>query len=289
MRKIVGISQKLRRGWLDELLDCVSQSRDEKSLRAFLDQRLRNELPGVEARAKAAGILVRIWSRVETNHIVMRDRALVLLPLISGQERIWLHWGMMALTYPFFRDVADLVGRMLTLQDDLTTAQVQARITVAWGDRTTSKEAAQKLITSMVDWEVLRATRTKGHFLLAQKMSTPVTDLQLWLLEAMLKASASPEIEAQQLFRLPELFPFALTVGVGDLRKHEGFNIHRQGLDVDMVAARYVKAEPPVDEKEPKGKSKKVPPESDQPTLFNEAAREASSAPSLALVIKHAL
>ena len=105
----------------------------------------------------------------------------------------------------------------------------------AWGDRATSKEAAQKLITGMVDWEVLRATKTKGHFLLARKMTTTVTDLQLWLLEAMLSASASDEIEAQQLLRLPELFPFTFTVGVGDLRKHDGFDIHRQGLDMSAI------------------------------------------------------
>jgi hypothetical protein len=108
MRNIVGISQKLKKGWLDDLLDNVSQSGDEKSVRAFLDDRLRQELPSVEARAKAAGILLRIWSRVERERIVMRDRALALLPQISGQERIWLHWGMMALTYPFFRDVAEV-------------------------------------------------------------------------------------------------------------------------------------------------------------------------------------
>jgi len=127
---------------------------------------------------------------------------------------------------------------MLMLQDDISTAQVQSRLTSMWGDRNTSKEAAQKLITSLVDWEVLRGTNAKGHFLLSRKMTTAVTDLQLWLLEAMLSASASDEIEAGQLLRLPESFPFSFTVGVSDLRRHAAFNIHRQGLDMDMVATR---------------------------------------------------
>ncbi len=170
---------------------------------------------------------------------------MALLPRISGQERIWLHWGMTALAYPFFRDIAEVVGRLLALQDDFTTAQVQGRMLTTWGDRATSKEAAQKLITTLVDWEVLRSTKTKGHFLLARKMTTSIPDLQLWLLEALLGASAADEIEAQQLLRLPESFPFTFSVGVADLRKHEGFNIHRQGLDMDMVALRKVKLEPP--------------------------------------------
>lgn len=282
MRYTVGISHRLKRAWLDDLLDRLVQTRDEKELRAFVDQRLRDELPGKEARAKAAGILLRIWSGVDSKHVAMRDRAVALLPRISGQERIWLHWGMSALAYPFFRDLAEVIGRMLTLQDDFTTAQVQARMKTAWGDRATSKEATQKLITGMVDWEVLRATKTKGHFLLARKMTTTVTDLQLWLLEAMLSASASDEIEAQQLLRLPESFPFSLTVSVGDLRRHEGFNIHRQGLDMDMVAVRRVKAEPP--QKQPVKKmkpKKKEPPMRDQPTFFDEPKQEVASGGNL--------
>lgn len=285
MRSTVGISHRLKRAWLDDLLDRLVQTKDEKELRAFVDQRLRDELPGKDARAKAAGILLRIWSGVEPKHVALRDRAIALLPRISGQERIWLHWGMAALAYPFFRDLTEVIGRMLTLQDDITNAQVQTRLKTGWGDRETSKEAAGKLITSMVDWEVLRATKTKGHFLLARKMTTSVTDLQLWLLEAMLSASASDEIEAHQLLRLSELFPFSFTVGVGDLRRHEGFNIHRQGLDMDMVSVRQVKVEPPP--KSPvkaKRAKKNEQPMQDEPTLFDEPTPQLASVPNAAFV-----
>ena len=245
MRKVVGISQKTKRAWLDALLDRLTQTTDEADLRLFLDKHLKVELPGKESRAKSAGIILRIWSGIPLERVSLRDRAVAMLPRISGQERIWLHWGMTVLAYPFFRDAAEVVGRLLALQDDFTTAQVQARMLTTWGDRATSKEAAQKLITTLVDWEVLRSTKTKGHFLLARKVTASIPELQLWLLEALLAASAADEIEAQQLLRLPESFPFTISVGVADLRRYEGFNIHRQGLDMDMVALRKVKAKPP--------------------------------------------
>jgi len=186
-----------------------------------------------------------------------------------------LHWGMTALAYPFFRDTAEVVGRLLALQDDFTTAQVQARMLTTWGDRATSKEAAQKLITTLVDWEVLRSTKTKGHFLLARKMTASIPELQLWLLEALLAASEADEIEAQQLLRLPESFPFTISIGVADLRRYEGFNIHRQGLDMDMVALRKVKVEPPpTPTKKPKAgkKANQV-----GPGLFDKLASETAS------------
>jgi hypothetical protein len=273
--RVVGISQKIKRAWLDVVLDRMFETKDEKELRLLLDSHLREELPGKESRAKAAGIVLRIWSGVDSENVGIRNRAVALLPRISGQERMWLHWGMAALAYPFFRDLAEVVGRRLMLQDDISTAQVQSRLTSTWGDRNTSKEAAQKLITSLVDWEVLRGTDAKGHFLLCRKMTTAVTELQLWLLEAVLSASASDEIEAHQLLRLPELFPFSFTVSVADLRRHEGFNIHRQGLDMDMVSVRQVKVDQP---KSPTraGKSKKEE-AADLPTLFDEPKVEIGS------------
>jgi hypothetical protein len=136
-----------------------------------------------------------------------------------------------------------------------------------WGDRATSKEAAQKLITTLVDWEVLCSTKLKGHFLLARKVAASIPDLQLWLLEALLGASAADEIEAHQLLRLPESFPFITSVGMGDLRRYEGFNIHRQGLDMDMVALRKVKLEQqPKTAKKPKNENDL---KSAQPSLFD--------------------
>ena len=273
MRNTVGISHRLKRAWLDDVLDRLTQTGDKRELRSFVDHRLRQELPGKEARAKACGIILRIWGCVDQRHVAIRDRAVSLLPHISQRERLWLHWGMTALVYPFFRDLAEVIGRMLTLQDDFTTAQVQARMKPIWGDRATSKDAAQKLITGMVDWEVIRATKTKGRFLLAQKMTTTATDLQLWLLEAVIIAGASDEVEAQQLLRLPELFPFTFTVGVGELRKNGIFNIHRQGLDMDMVAIHQIRVEPSTEPPVKQEKAKKLNARPELPSFFDEPNR----------------
>lgn len=270
MRKIVGISLRIKRKWLDATLDRRTKSTDEADLRSFLDRQLKEELPGNEGRSKTAGIVLRIWSAIPPQRQLLRDRGVAMLPRISGQERIWLHWGMTALAYPFFRDTAEIVGRLLALQDDFTTAQVKKRIIATWGDRATSLNAAQYLLNTLVDWEVLRATKQKGRFLLARKLTASTPDLQLWLLEALLAASASDEIEAHQLLRLPEAFPFAISVGVADLRRYESFDIHRQGLDMDMVALRKANVELP--NKPPTKKAK--PKKSVHPNLFDPDANE---------------
>jgi hypothetical protein len=278
MRKLVGISQKIKRAWLDAVLDRLVKTTDEAELRSFLDMHLKEELPGKESRAKSVGIILRIWSGILPERAALRDRAVALLPRIPGQERIWLHWGMTALAYPFFRDTAEVVGRLLALQDDFTTAHVQGRMLTTWGDRATSKEAAQKLITTLVDWEVLRSTKMKGHFLLASKMTASTPELQLWLLDALLAASAADEIEAQQLLRLPESFPFTISVGVADLRRYEGFNIHRQGLDMDMVALRKVRVEP-LKPKRMAPRPKSEPTQKEEPVPVPKAATDPPTRP----------
>jgi hypothetical protein len=267
MRAVIGIDRKIKRAWLDVLLDHLAKTTEPEELRRFMDDRLAEELPGAASRAKSVGISLKIWSGIPANRLHLRDRAVALLPKISGRERVWLHWGMTSLVYPFFRDTAEVVGRLLTLQDDFTTAQVQERLIKKWGDRATTKEAAQKLLNTLVDWEVLRSTKTKGHFLLVARMISTSTPLQLWLLESLLSASSAEEVEAQQLLRLPEMFPFTLSIGLSDLRRHEGFHLHRQGLDMDMVSVRPVKIRTPA--KAPKKKPAKKP-QKVAPSLFQE-------------------
>jgi len=283
MKKVIGIDRKIKRHWLDILLDRFVTTSDDSELRSFLDDQLKAELPGAASRKKSVGILLKIWCGIPEKRFSLRERAVALLCKISGQERLWLHWGMMSLAYPFFRDTAEVVGRLLTLQDDFTGANIQSRLTGAWGDRVTTKLATQKLVHTLVDWEVLRTTKKQGHFLLVQKAKASTPDLQLWLLEALLGASDADEIEAQQLLRLPESFPFTINVGVADLRRHEGFNIHRQGLDMDMVALRPVKVSPPPSPPEkaiPAGGPPEKPARRRKTTLFEELADEPKPASS---------
>ena len=280
MRAVLGIDRKIKRAWLDALLDHLTQTTDHEELRRFLDERLAEELPGHSSRAKSVGIALKIWSGIPANRVPLRDRAIALLPTISGQERVWLHWGMTSLAYPFFRDAAEVVGRLLTLQDDFTTAQVQERLLKKWGDRATTKEAAQKLLHTLVDWEVMRSTKTKGHFLLVARMSSPSSALQLWLLESLLAASSAEDVEAQQLLRLPETFPFQLSIGLSDLRRHDGFHLHRQGLDMDMVSVRVQKPSQP--RKPLKTARKKPKPAVQAPTLFENGAEKAPKEPGSA-------
>ena len=259
MRKVVGIRPEDQAGVAGRRAGPARPDDRRGGTATFLDKHLKDELPGKESRAKTAGIILRIWSGIPAERIALRDRAVALLPRISGQERIWLHWGMTALAYPFFRDTAEVVGRLLALQDDFTTAQVQGRMLTTWGDRATSKEAAQKLVTTLVDWEVLRSTKTKGHFLLARKMTASISRT------ATLAVGGTAGGQRRRRDRGPAVVAAAGIVPVHPQRRcrrspqARGFNIHRQGLDMDMVALRKVRVEPPAKPAKKPGKPGQKP------------------------------
>ena len=75
MSKVVGISLKIKRKWLDAVLDRLTKTTDEAALRSFLDMQLKDELAGKESRAKTVGIVLRIWSGVPPQRLALRDRA----------------------------------------------------------------------------------------------------------------------------------------------------------------------------------------------------------------------
>jgi hypothetical protein len=235
MTAVVGFDRKIKLEWLDAFADRVAQDQDPAKLRTYLHESLAADHPAETARGKTVTVLMRIWSHVPPEHIEVREQAFELLGSINSKDRIWLHWGMCLMAYPLFNDMASSIGRLLRLQDDVTWGQLHRRLKEGWGERTTVQKAVPRLVSSMVDWHVLDQTETRGHFVTAPQRSTRSKRLQVWLLKAVHTAQNKELIEAHELLTLPCTFPFKITVGKADLRNSKNFELHRQGLDMDMV------------------------------------------------------
>ena len=92
-------------------------------------------------------------------------------------------------TYPFFRDVAETLGRLLNLQGSVALSQVTRRVAESWGERSTVIRATQRVVRSMVEWGMLEESGERGMFSAARPSAVPDGDavgawLAVWTYES---------------------------------------------------------------------------------------------------------
>jgi hypothetical protein len=238
-RATVGFDRRLNLEWLDAAAGQVAAGASPPALRAYLSRMLEGEVNGSSPRgasAKTVTVLVRVWSQVPLRTKPLRDRALDVLPHLTPDERLAAHWALVVAAYPFFTDVAGIAGRLLALQGEFTLVQLTQRIASAWGERTTTARAAQRVVRSMVQWGVLADTPSKGVYEIGGHPRVVTPDVAEILIEALLLDAGDVPMALPQLLNHPALFPFQLTVTVGHLRRAPRLDVQRQGLDVDVVA-----------------------------------------------------
>ena len=93
-------------------------------------------------------------------------------------------------------------------------------------------------MASLQDWGLLRpAERKDAYAPVYRALTTASAALEAWLLACVLRAEPERAVPFSDLVRLPLLFPFRFTVTAGELRRRPGFEVQRQGVDLEMVRA----------------------------------------------------
>src|SRR5689334_9872263 len=187
------------------------------------------------ARSKTVTVLCRVWGGVVSGADALRGRAIEAISRVDASERVALHWAMSMAAYPFFFDVATIVGRLLELQDEAAMAHIVRRTVELWGDREKVRGATQKIVRSMTDWGCL-VEPAKGVFRRRTPRLILRGDLASTFAEALIFGGEQSAVPLPQLLRHPAAFPFQLEISAQDLRRSPSFEIDRQGLDLDVVS-----------------------------------------------------
>jgi hypothetical protein len=237
MRPSIGFDRDIKLEWLDTVATRVSAGHPTQEVRAHIHKMLGKELasgkPGA-AMTKTTTVLLHIWSQVPERAIAIRDRIAPVVPDLSPQERLAAHWAMCIATYPFFLDVAANVGRLMSLQGEVSLATLKRRLAERWGDRSLMPQATRKVVRSMVAWGALRDvkpglyTHRVGLLNIGARTGT-------FLVEAILAGSGQKSMAITDIERHPALFPFKAAASVSVLRAAKQFSVHRQGVDMEIV------------------------------------------------------
>lgn len=242
-KKTIGFDRELTLTWLDLTAGLAQENLDVQRIRQTLLTRLADEIPGQKACKNTVTVLTRIWVRVPPEYQALQTEALTLVSRILPEERLWLHWGMSMLAYPFFYDVAGTAGRLLQLQGEFELRQVRRRIHESWGQRTTLDRAIQRVLQTFVAWDIIQQTDSERRVYQGTSVcQTANSDLALWFMECVIQSTRQATSQSDRQLPLVELirssvtFPFDLAPHVATLRRSDRFEVSRQGLDLEMVS-----------------------------------------------------
>lgn len=235
MEKMVGIGHPLRLNWLDFLAE-QGKNIDLKNIHTKLDFYLQNDLQGPTSRKKVVTILLRVWRQVPPEFEPLRDKALELYSRLAPPERLVLHWGMLLLTHPFFRDMTAELGNMFTLQHEVPASQIYRKTRSLYGDKERVNVATKSVLATLRFMECLESTK-KTFYTMPEKREINDQELKNWLAEVVIRVSGKGALPIDLIASAPFLYPFRLRLNTAIINS-PSLNLLRQGLDMNMVCLK---------------------------------------------------
>lgn len=232
--KGLGFIRNINLSWLDAAADASLRNGDMQAMREELDQYLTREITGSVARRKTIDVLVGVWHKTSLANPGLHSQAQELLLHTPIQERIWFHYGLTLLNYPFFRQTSAVVGQLARTGEPITRLAVKNRLAADIGHLGSLNRAAERIMASLVDWGMLFHEKGNIYRPQLQAIKSDNQEVQCWLLACALTAHPAAQLPFPDLVRLPELFAFKITVTLDTLRANKKFNIQKQGV-WDMV------------------------------------------------------
>ena len=229
MDKGIGFNRTIKLRWLNAAANLRSQTDDLATLRQGLEEVLIDDMQGVDARRKTIDVLVNIWAKASEVSPSLHAAALELLPEVSEPQRIWLHYGLTLVYFPFFRQCASIIGQIARVRDTFTRQMIKDRLAGEMGHFGSLNRSAERVMASLVDWNILIQQNKTENRLAVPPLGIENLGVQSWLLACALFSHPANELPFTDLLNLPELFPFRFTVKLDDLRRSNKFIIQRQG------------------------------------------------------------
>jgi hypothetical protein len=118
-------------------------------------------------------------------------------------------WGAAIASYPYFGKVAELTGRLTSIQGDCSVAEIHRRISEVYGDREVTKRATQAVIQTQTNWGAIE--RVENGKRLMRLAITTLTNHQAvaWLVEAVLRYTGKA-VSITGLQSMAVIYPFVL-------------------------------------------------------------------------------
>ena len=236
MDKGIGFSRTITLDWLDVTASLCVQKMEPFNIRHRLADTISETVTGKDAQRKTIDVLSAIWVKTGKTAPRIHQEALALFPtLSSSDERLWLHYGLTLVCYPFFRKCVSAIGQTSRTEEIITRKMIKDRIAGEYGHLGALDRSVERIIASLTNWGALAHTDQKQNYRIQTRKFSSPENLQSWLMTCALFAHPADAVPFDDLVHLPELYPFRITLSVDSLRKDARFEVQRQGGGLEMV------------------------------------------------------
>lgn len=206
----IGFDRFIRLDWAAAALRVRSGAADISEL----DQILTEAHAGPEAKKKTRTVLNRLWLEPREERNDFASRGVDIFMRVKEPQVAALTWGMALAVYPFFAKVAEIVGRLTSIQGECTTAEVHRRMAEIYGEREGTRRMTNMVLQSQVNWLLL--SKSDNGKTLTRKPSIAVQSPETvqWLSEALI-THMGRSVGLDALAGQPALFPFSLGDNLG--------------------------------------------------------------------------
>ena len=206
----IGFDRFIRLDWAAGALRVRSGATDISEL----DQILTEAHAGLEAKKKTRTVLNRLWLEPREEVVGLADRGVDIFGRVANAQVAVLTWGMAIAVYPFFARVAEIVGRLTSIQGDCTTVEVHRRMAEIYGEREGTRRMTNMVLQSQVDWSLLSKSENGKTLTRKPSISVQSPETVQWLAEALLMHIGRP-LSLDGLAGQPTMFPFSVGDNLG--------------------------------------------------------------------------
>jgi hypothetical protein len=230
----IGFDRFIQLDWAETAL----RIRAGKATLDDLNEVLDSSHAGLAAKKKTRTVLNRLWLEPRADLVDFAGRGVQVYCSAPDTTVPALTWGMSLATYPFFGRVAEIVGRLTTLQGDCTSAEIHRRMAEVYGEREGTRRMTNMVLQSQASWGAIERVDSGKRIRRKEVIALSGAPVATWLAEACLRYLGR-QLPIANLESNPVMFPFSFGGSISySLSTSKIIEVHTDGMGSQVASVR---------------------------------------------------
>ncbi len=207
MAERIGMSKPIKLEWLHDTAMYAVSGLGRKEAGEELNKSIGQFITNAVNIKQTRIILLNTWYNTSPR---MLEEAKAVYPYVSSDEKMAIHYALLADQYQVFYDMADVLGHLFEYRPVASATQIKEKMYDKWGKRPMLDTALSKNLKSFREMGILSSAEKATDYTCIKHRITDVHVVGL-LLQAFLKNSAQDYISWASFLISPFMFPFEVS------------------------------------------------------------------------------